>query len=180
MGDVYHEQLIKRKTTVIDILTRILFILLTLSAFSISFLGAQTLIGIAFFALSVVFAYLTRYMFQRTNVEYEYSFLSGEIQVDRVFGKARRKHYINFDMTKVEVVAHEESDQLEQFERQNYNFKDVTSLNSDARIYVAFVRDVSGLTKIAFEPNDEILEDMKNYAPRKVYIDETKKFTDRT
>ena len=36
MGDVYHEQLIKRKTTVIDILTRILFILLTLSAFSIS------------------------------------------------------------------------------------------------------------------------------------------------
>ncbi|MBQ5446270.1 MAG: hypothetical protein IIT48_06350 [Lachnospiraceae bacterium] len=167
MGDVYHEWLIKRRRTIIDILIRILFILLTLTTFFLSFFG--TLSRVIFFILAIAFAYLTRYMFQRTDVEYEYSFLSGELQIDRICGKARRKACYKIEMNKVEAVAKEGSPELEQFERQNYKYKDYSSLEDTDRRYVVFERKDKELVKIIFEPNEEIVNDMKTFAPRKVF-----------
>lgn len=165
MGEVYHEYLIKRKKTVIGMMIRVLFILLCVA----SVLLAAVFGPIAFVA-GVAFAYGTRYVFQMTDVEYEYLYLSGECQVDKICGKMKRKGCGKIEMEKVEIIAPEDSKELEPFEKQVYKVRDFSSLEADADKYIVFQRNDSALIKIIFEPNEDILKEMQMAAPRKVHI----------
>lgn len=165
MGEVYHEYLIKRKKTVIGMMIRVLFILLCVA----SVLLAAVFGPIAFVA-GVAFAYGTRYVFQMTDVEYEYLYLSGECQVDKICGKMKRKGCGKIEMEKVEIIAPEDSKELEPFEKQVYKVRDFSSLEADTDKYIVFQRNDSALIKIIFEPNEDILKEMQMAAPRKVHI----------
>lgn len=165
MGEVYHEYLIKRRMTVVGIFARIFMILLCISSvLSYGFFGP-----IAFVA-GVAFAYVTRYVFQQTDVEYEYIYLGGECQVDKICGKMRRKGCGKIEMSKVEIIAPEDSKALDEYERQVYKLRDFSSLESDADRYVVFQRNDSNLIKVIFEPNEDIIKEMQMVAPRKVHI----------
>lgn len=165
MGEVYHEYMIKRKKTVIGIMLRAVIILLCVA----SVLLASVFGPIAFVA-GVAFAYLTRYIFQMTDIEFEYQYLSGECQVDKICGKMKRKGCGKIEMDKVEIIAPEDSKLLEQFEKQVYKLRDFSSLEKDADRYVAFERNDSSLIKVIFEPNDDIIKEMQMAAPRKVHV----------
>ena len=73
-------------------------------------------------------------------------------------------------MSKIEVIAPEGSKELEQYEKQNYHMKNFSSLQKEADRYIAFERKDSGLVKVIFEPNEEIIKEMQKAAPRKVRI----------
>lgn len=165
MSEVFHEWMIKRKNTPIGIMLRILVILLCVSSvFLFSVLGPIA------FILGVLFAYGIRYIFQMTSVEYEYSYLSGECQIDKICGKMKRKGCGKIEMEKVDIVAPEESEALKEYEKKVYKLRDFSSREKDADRYVAFQRCDEGLIKVIFEPNDDIIREMQNVAPRKVII----------
>ena len=165
MGDVYHECLIKRKMTAIGIALRVLFVLICIACilFTVVFGPIAILLGVAFI-------YVTRYIFQSTDVEYEYMYLSGECQIDKICGKMRRKGCGKIEMDKVEIVAPEGHEALETFEKQVYKLRDFSSLQKDAVRYVVFERKDSSLIKVIFEPNEDIVKEMQLVAPRKVII----------
>lgn len=167
MGEVYHEQLIKKKMTYMDYVIRAIFVVLCF--LPVPFLFGATLPYAALLILAL--GYLARFMFQRTDVEYEYLYLSGECQFDRICGKTKRKGCGKLEMEKVEIIAPEGSEKLEEFERQVHKVRDFTSqdLTVENR-YVAFERNNSKLIKVIFEPNDSIIKEMKMISPRKVQI----------
>ena len=165
MGDVYHEYLIKRKMTATGIALRIFFVLLCIAAVVMT-----PIWGIMSFIAAVAIAYLTRFIFQLTDVEYEYQYLSGECQFDKICGKARRKGCGKIEMEKIEIIAPEDSKELEQYEKQVYKLRDFSSLEKEAERYVAFERKDSTLIKVIFEPNEDIIKEMQAVAPRKVII----------
>lgn len=165
MGEVYHEYLIKRRMTAVGVCARIFMILLCIA----SVLSAGVFGPVAFVA-GVAFAYVTRYVFQQTDVEYEYMYLSGECQVDKICGKMRRKGCGKIEMSKVEIIAPEDSQVLDEYERQVYKLRDFSSLEADVDRYVVFQRNDSNLIKVIFEPNEDILKEMQMSAPRKVHI----------
>lgn len=164
MGDVYHEYLIKRKMTLAGILARILIVLATVASVLVGIVYAYT------FLLSVVLAYLVRFVWQMTDVEYEYIYLSGECQVDKICGQAKRKGCGKIEMEKVEIIAPEGSKELEAFEKQVYKLRDFSSLDKDANRYIVFQRNNDVLIKVIFEPNEDIIKEMKMLSPRKVKI----------
>lgn len=165
MGEVYHEYMIKRKMTAVGLCGRVFMILLCVaSVLSAGFFGPMAFIA------GVAFAYVTRYVFQQTDVEYEYMYLSGECQVDKICGKMRRKGCGKIEMSKVEIIAPEDSPELADYERQVYKLRDFSSLEADAERYVVFQRNDSTLIKVIFEPNEDILKEMQMAAPRKVHI----------
>ncbi len=170
MGEVYHEWLIKRKMTITGIGLRILFILLCVASVLLT-----VVFGAISFVAGIAFAYLTRYIFQMTDVEFEYMYLSGECQIDKICGKMRRKGCGKIEMDKVEIIAPEGHEELAQYEKQVYKLRDFSSLEKDAQRYVVFERKDSSLIKVIFEPNEDIINEMQLTAPRKVFIKGKKK-----
>ncbi len=165
MSEVYHEWMIKRKMTAVGIALRIFFVLLCISV------ACMTVIfGPVAILLAVALGYVTKFIFQLTDVEYEYLYLSGECQVDKICGKTRRKGCGKIEMDKVEIIAPENSDELAPYERQVYKLRDFSSLEQDANRYVVFERKDSSLIKVIFEPNDAIIKEMQAVAPRKVIL----------
>lgn len=174
MGEVYHEHLIKKKITTMDILVRAFFVCLCLLPVPFLFFG-----GIMAYALLllVAFVYLTVFMFRQTDVEYEYLYLSGECQFDKICGRTRRKGCGKLEMDKVEIVAPEDSDKLAEFEKQVYKLRDFSSRDTNAKNrYVAFERKDSSLIKVIFEPSDAIINEMKLTSPRKVIVQGEKSY----
>lgn len=168
MGEVYHEHLIKKKITTTDILVRAFFVCLCL--LPTPFLLNSTLMVYALL-LIIAFVYLATYMFKQTDVEYEYLYLSGECQFDKICGRTKRKGCGKLEMDKVEIIAHEKAKELEPYEKQPYKLRDFSSHDTTAENrYVAFERKDSSLIKVIFEPSEAIIKEMKVASPRKVLL----------
>lgn len=165
MGEVYHEWLIKRRMTAVGIALRIFSVLLCISVACLT-----VVFGPIALLLAVALGYLAKFIFQLTDVEYEYLYLSGECQVDKICGKTRRKGCGKIEMDKIEIIAPEDSDELAAYEKQVYKLRDFSSLVPEAERYVAFERKDSSLIKVIFEPNEDIIKEMQAVAPRKVLI----------
>ncbi|MDE7433144.1 MAG: hypothetical protein K2N34_14690 [Lachnospiraceae bacterium] len=170
MGEVYHEWLIKRKMTVTGIALRVLFVLMCIASVLLT-----VVFGPISFVVGVALAYLTRFIFQMTDIEYEYMYLSGECQVDKICGKMRRKGCGKIEMDKVEIIAPEGHEDLAQYEKQVYKLRDFSSLEKDANRYIVFERKDSSLIKVIFEPNEDIIKEMQLTSPRKVFLNAKKK-----
>lgn len=168
MGEVYHEHLIKKKMTVTDILVRAFFVCLCL--LPVPFLLVSNVMVYALL-LIIAFVYLAIFMFRQTDVEYEYLYLSGECQFDKICGKNKRKGCGKLEMEKVEIIAPEDSEKLAEFEKQVYKLRDFSSHDTTVENrYVAFERKDSNLIKVIFEPSEAIINEMKMTAPRKVIV----------
>lgn len=117
-----------------------------------------------------VLAFLgTLYIFPRLNLEYEYIYVDGQIDFDRIMGGAKRKTVLSVDMENVEIVAPSKSDELLAFSgREGLVTKDYSSRQPDSRTYTMIVSKDGKLTRIIFEPTAKFLECMKGKSPRKV------------
>ncbi len=165
MNDVYVEWLIKRKSTLSGILLRALSIVLIVGCvFVFLFFGIIGLI------LEMIACYLAFFIFRMTSVEYEYIYLSGELGIDKVMGKSKRKKLARIDMSTVEVVAPVGHDELSEYKNKKCLYKDYTSLMNLNTVYSVYYRKDSDLLKIDFEPNSKIMEAMQLQSPRKVFI----------
>lgn len=165
MGDVYHEYMIERKLTASAIWIRVLCVLMCfIPVLMIGFLSSF------FMIVEVLVIYLAYFIFLRTNVEIEYSYLSGECQFDKIYSKKSRKGCGKLIVNDLEIMAPEGAEELKEYEKKDYRLRDFSSMKKDARRYVAFTKKDSELVKIIFEPNDDILQAIQMQAPRKVIV----------
>ena len=73
-------------------------------------------------------------------------------------------------MEQIEMVASVKSWHLGDLEKQKASILDYSSGNEEADIYALYFRGNKGLTKLLFEPDEKMLEYMRQRAPRKVFI----------
>ena len=160
MNDFYTEQLIKRQTTGKDRLLKMLLILVTVLSVFIVFIFPFGII------LPVILIALDVFLFQRMDVEYEYLFVNGDLDIDKIMHKARRKRVCSVNVNDLEVLAPASSGEARQYQR--VKTQDYTSASGNGKEYVLVVKEKGVLTKILFEPNDAIIEGFFLLAPRKV------------
>ena len=87
MSDLYLEELVKRKKTGKDMALRAILMALTAVLVVLSILTFNILISVP--AIAVCIADI--FIFPRFNVEWEYQYVNGELDVDRILNKAKRK-----------------------------------------------------------------------------------------
>lgn len=105
-------------------------------------------------------------MFQRMDVEYEYLFVNGDLDIDKIMHKARRKRVCSVNINDVEILAPADSGDARQYQRAKT--QDYTSASGSKNVYALVVNEKGVLKKILFEPNDTIVEGFFLMAPRKV------------
>lgn len=159
MDEVFVEQIIKRKTSMSGIAIRIICILLVIAGFfSMLFLGV---LGLTITALLI---YLTYMAWSYTSIEYEYSFLNGELSVDKIMGQRKRKTIASFDIKNAEIVAPSMSDEVVR-RVNNTVTKDYSTGYKGGNLYSMIINDADGLKQVLFEPNEKILDAMYHVKP---------------
>ncbi|MFQ9515150.1 MAG: DUF6106 family protein [Eubacterium sp.] len=159
MEEVFVERIIKRRTSGTGILLRLLSVLIVLiSMFAIFFLG---MLGIT---ITVLLGYLAYLCWSYTSIEYEYSFLNGELTIDKIMGQRKRKTVDTYDVKKAEVVAPSSSDEII---RRIGNIKkiDYSSGYKSNSLYSIIVNNGAGTVQVIFEPDEKMLDAMYHVRP---------------
>lgn len=166
MAELYTEWIVKRKTPVYAIPAKIGLIVLT----GIPALLAIT--GIVWWMIipALIFGYITYRLFLNWDLEYEYVFVNGELDIDKIMGKAKRKRCLTIDMENIEVVAPEGSHLLDSYKNMKYKHMDFSSAIKENKKYVIYGNHKNESTCIVFEPNEKMLDNMRSVSPRKINL----------
>ena len=157
MSDYYTEQLVKKQAGMKDIVIKAALVAVTIVSVLIVFLFPFGII------LPVILDVL---MFRRLNVEYEYLFVNGDLDIDKIMNKAKRKRMFSANVNDLEILAPADSIEVRQYQKaKTYNY---SSGSGQAALYALVVSERGEQKKIIFEPNDTIVEGFYMMAPRKV------------
>lgn len=167
MGDLYSELLVKRRSTAKDVLIKVglgaLTALAVLAGFILPFVWLVAIgLGVACY-----------FIFPRTDLEYEYLFVNGELDVDVIMGKAKRKSLKSFQLKEVEMIAPLNSHRVDYYKGNTaMRTLDYSSGIEDHKRYLMIAADGdNGACKVILEPDQEMLDCMKKSAPSKVFFD---------
>ena len=162
MGDYYTEQLVKRNAPASTILAKAALILLTVAS-----VGLVLIIPVAIIA-PIILICLDVFLFRSMDVEFEYLFVNGALDIDKIMAKSRRKKVFTMELNEMEVLAQGGSAELRPY--QGLKTVDFSSGNRDAKQYEMVIVQKGEKKRVVFEPNSTILEGMKMLAPRKVFV----------
>lgn len=162
MNETYAEAGVKRRETAGSYGIRALLILAIIVAIFIS-----TLHTIAFI-ISIVIIFGVIYIFPKLKVEYEYVYVDGQLDFDKIMGNSKRKTDLRIDFEQVEIMAPMKSHALDPYNNSNFKTKDYSSRNPEARPYVIIYRKGENAYRILFEPNEKMLDAIKSKIPRKL------------
>lgn len=162
MNEFYVEQLVPSKVTNQSIFMRIGLVVLTLLAF------AGSMIISLLFYVAVILGVVTFMSLKGSSIEYEYIYLSGSLDIDKVIAKQKRKHMYTADVKDMIVIAPLDSVEVRPF--QNVKTTDYSSGEARNTVYKMVLSKNGEKQAILLEPNQEILDAMKMIAPRKVFM----------
>ncbi len=162
MNQLYAEAGVKKKDTGLTLGLRLLIILGVIVGFLCLFLGQ--VLGI----VGVVLIAGMFFVYPMLNMEYEYVFVDGQLDFDRITGKSRRKTLLRIDLEQVEIIAPINSHALDSYNYAKPEVKNFSSGDKDSKPYVIIANVESKKLKILFEPNDKMLSMIKQKSPRKL------------
>ena len=162
MNQLYAEAGVKKKDTILSRALRALMIVAVVIGVMFMLLGGL------FSFVGVVIIVLMVFLFPRLNIEYEYVFVDGQIDFDRITGKSKRKTMLRVDLEQVEVVAPEGSHSLDGYTYVQCEKKDFTSGDRTVKPFVVIAHVEEKKYKIYFEPSEKMLAMMKQKSPRKI------------
>lgn len=162
MNDEFYEQLVKRengsKKVIIYILTGVAAVAGIL--FGMMFMGITAVLVVA-----LLIAALYQFGLKRLNLEYEYSMVNSELQVDAIYNKEKRKTLFSADVREAEIIAPCGDAGLKSFNPQKVY--DVTSGKKGKSTYSIIINLDGRLCNILIEPNDVMLKQIKNWSGMK-------------
>ena len=163
MGDVFKEQIIKRKPSTKDGLIRVGLIIAVFLIMMIAFIIIPAFAP--FIALAAGFG--AWYLMSFLKVEYEYAFTDGELDIDAIYNRSRRKRVFSARVNDFEIMAHID-DKMRIAEFQNAQETHDYSSGVVSENTYAFMLNYRGKrTKIIIEPNEVMLKALATVLTRR-------------
>lgn len=166
--DVFVEQLVRKpsdgKSTALKLL--VAFGVVIISFFSLYLM----LIGI-FLAIFFIFAaiYGGIYLIQGFNAEYEYIVTNGDIDIDKIIAKRKRKRLITVKCSKIEAIGKLENAP----DVSGITIVEASGISDDEAedYYADLVHDSIGKVRLIFTPTERTLEAITPFLPRLVKVE---------
>lgn len=162
-GDVFKEQIVKKQPSMINTIKKVG---LVIAAFTLGIIVmmAAGMFG-PFLLAAVIFG--AWYVMSFLNVEYEYTFTSGELDIDAIYNRSRRKRVFSARVNDFEIMAHIED------KRHSGSFhgaqvtKDFTSGVRGNDTYAFMINHQNKRTKVVIEPNEIMLKALASVLTRR-------------
>lgn len=168
--DTFFEHMVKRKKNTKDILMIVLAVLVAVIAiYLLTALYMVPLIATLVLPLQALMIFLCYKFITKYNVEFEYSVTNGDIEVDKIINKQKRKKVVSIDSKGINMIVPLGDDRIPQTDEGK--IIDASSGNPEADIYCVIYGD-GGRNILIFEPTEKIIEELKKRNPRKVFTKE--------
>lgn len=167
MSDLYSECLVKKESTSKDAAVKYGLIVLT-----VLFVAAGLFINPILLLGAVALGVACYFIIPRTDLEYEYLFVNGELDIDMIMSKAKRKKAKTVDLTAADLIAPVDSHRMDYYNgnKQMKTF-DYSSGNSGHKRFAVIIREEGQACRIIFEPDEVMANAIKKSAPSKVFLD---------
>jgi len=169
MGDVFKEQIVKRKQTGMDSLKRVGLVVAMIIVFIIALVVVPYIApGLAFLTpvLILLAGFGAFFLNGLLKVEYEYIFTNGELDIDIIYNRSRRKRAFSSHVNKFDIMAHVEDMTHAGAFHGAQETKDFSSGAVGENTYAFLVNYNSKRTKVIIEPNEKMMDAMKGSISR--------------
>ena len=167
--DSFKEQIVKKNPTTKDrtlkslIMTVGIFLAIVIVLFSFMYMPMVAAFSI-FIAAALVYGAF--FLAQRFDVEYEYIFTNGEMDVDKIIAQRSRKRLVTIKMNTATAFGVADENYTVDTDKTlvlaNSNFAD------DTDYYIEFSHKSLGASSIVFTPDEDMLELIKPSLPRQL------------
>ena len=132
-----------------------------LAAFSLLMVPSSLvfLLAVAIFGVAAYYSYLQEW------IEYEYSYVSGELTVDKIMARSRRKSMADYPVEKIEVAAPEGSYHLDGYQGRDCEVKDYSSMKTNT-----FIIYYEGQKKLILDADRGLMEALRSTAPSRIFL----------
>lgn len=134
------------------------------------------LLGMLFppFFLGVIgFGLLAWFLSTRVELDFDYAYTNGTIDIAKVFNKSSRKRFLSIDMKDVVLVGPVGSDSVRAYEGRGIKTIDASSRNPEIKTYEVVYHDTrsnnNSETIVLMDLEDDFLEAMRTAAPSAVH-----------
>ena len=169
MSDLYTEVLVKKQQTGKDKVIKGVLIF-----FTVLFAAAGIMMNPLILLLALVLGIVDYIFIPKLSVEFEYLYVNGELDIDRIYSQSRRKRAASYELSNMEILAPYQSHQLDSYKKnqsiKRYNYS--SGIEGQGHKPYAFVISKDNTIKmVIFEAVEVLLKDIRNRAPRKVFMD---------
>lgn len=176
MMDIFHEFIVKKKNTAKDYLLVVGIFAAALVLTMVLFTLSMMIKGAGGIGLVLIFAlwWGVKVLVGMRSVEYEYILTNNELDVDKIMGRRGRKRLLTVNFREIDRCAsiHDEKYSYEYNNSANRSVLNYAGDMEAQRVYfVDFSKDAAP-TRLIFQPNERILQGLKQANPRLVEIRE--------
>lgn len=180
--DVFMEYLLSRKKDSRDmmiiaaIIAAGIFLTLVFLFLMIAFMNIPGLSSLGVLLIAGVW-YGAVILIRRRNIEWEYILTNSEFDIDKIMAKRSRKRMLSIDFKEARLVAAvDDNEHNYEFKgnqtSKNINVMDFTGGKNVGKAYFVDIY-VDGERKfILFQPTTKMIEEIKKFNPRNVFINE--------
>jgi hypothetical protein len=168
--DVFMEKIVARKKDYKDnmmlvgiVLATLILTLVVLNVPIIRQLG----IGLFLFAGLIYLAY--RFITSR-NVEFEYVVTNGELDIDKIISRRKRKRIFSASCKEFDILARVKSNSFSQSVQSIKKRIDASSNINSPDAFFATLNYKGEKTLLIFEPDERMLNNFKTFIPRKMIL----------
>lgn len=124
------------------------------------------------FIVDLIIGFIVYYTFRNTSIEYEYDFFGGELTIDKIMSKAKRKRLKVLNFSNFEYMAPGDSKRFGNMNSVDCEYLNYSAHDLEEKTYIAlFHGDEKASVYLEFSPSEELLSLIKRLYPRKVYED---------
>ena len=167
------ELLVKKKRTVKDIILVFVSVFLGITLVGvIGFFGMFLPYMGAIIALIIAAIIYGIYIFATSiNLEYEYIFTNGYVDIDKIINVRKRKRMASFDIREIEMFSTIKNPEFEKYlnskeVKKLYACRDKKELDTH---FVIFMMN-SAKTMLLFNPNEKMINEFERINPQKVKL----------
>ena len=167
--DIFMEKLVTRKKTLTDhlitagiIIAAALLIMVVLSIPILAQLGLSLIVAAGI-------AYLGYRLITSRNIEYEYIVTNGDLDIDVIISKRKRKRIFSANCREFDIVSPVKSSHFDQSVQNIRNRIDASSSRDSPDAYFVTLNYNGEKTLVIFEPTEKMLNNFRFYIPRKVF-----------
>lgn len=159
--DTFVEELIVRKKTLVNMLLQVLIVVAAV-VLCVAFWLFIPFINSVLMVITIFAAYLG-IKFQ--GVEYEYCFTNGDLDIDKIMAKRKRKTLLSINHREIKVMCPYTSEY--ESETKEYKVSEVidvsSSKNAAGRWFFIYEKKEGGYGFVVFQPSKRLREAMRKY-----------------
>ena len=165
MNDALYEQLVTRKSRPMDLVIRILCI----AALVVVLCGGMLFIGSLAALVTILLGVLIYYfVFPKLDVEYEYTLLNHDLEIDAIYSKSKRKKLMTLDIQQAEIIAPKNSHRLDSVHADKT--KDFSAGTGEGT-YAIVIPAEQTMSCILIDPDEKMLDLMQQWMGMKMFRD---------